>query len=310
MFENNPEGASISQEEYIDICDGVMRKLASENVEIKQDFKIGSYFKLIKHCDGVDTEELSFVHRSIYEYFVAETIYESIKETIIALTDKSQEEFAYNVVKYLKKGEISYTIGNYIERKITKLYLQLDLKKQEIFYNWWEQAVSKMMKNGMLYFSGENLRDLPNVIESDIQCFMNLLEILRLIIFDTSEKRYIMEGVDRLILEKYIKYSYILIQKNQKYPKKNFDLSNLSLANISLAWMDLGGINFAGADLTSTELTGANLIMAGLAGVDLSKAILTKAILSENQAISLSKECDLKGVWIYNEKKDEYKIYE
>ena len=74
--------------------------------------------------------------------------------------------------------------------------------------------------------------------------------------------------------------------------------------------MDLGGINFAGADLTATELTGANLIMAGLAGVDLSKAILTKAILSENQAISLSKECDLKGVWIYNEKKDEYKIYE
>ena len=31
-----------------------------------------NFFKLVKHCEGVETEELYFVHRSIYEYFVAE----------------------------------------------------------------------------------------------------------------------------------------------------------------------------------------------------------------------------------------------
>ncbi len=37
----------------------------------------------MRHCDGIESEELYFVHRSIYEYFVAETIYSSIENAII-----------------------------------------------------------------------------------------------------------------------------------------------------------------------------------------------------------------------------------
>lgn len=164
-----------------------------------------------------------------------------------------------------------------------------------------------MMEYGMFYCSAEKICDLPNIIESDVQCFMNLLEILRLLIFETSDKKFIMEDVDRTILEKYIKYSCILIQGNQKRQTKFLDLAYLSLANINLAWMDLSNINLTSADLTLTDLTGANLVKAGLAGADLTKAILKKAIMTENQVIGLSKECDLRGVWVYNEKKDEFK---
>lgn len=52
---------------------------------------------LERHCEGVETEELYFVHRTIYEYFVVETIYSSIENAMEELSDKSQEELAGNI---------------------------------------------------------------------------------------------------------------------------------------------------------------------------------------------------------------------
>lgn len=84
MFENNPHEACIPQEEYEKICDYVMKDYTYE----KEDFKIGNFFKSVKHCEGTETEELYFVHRSIYEYFVVETIYSSIENAMVELTKK------------------------------------------------------------------------------------------------------------------------------------------------------------------------------------------------------------------------------
>ena len=60
-----------------------------------------NFFKLVKHCEGVETEELYFVHRSIYEYFVAETIFVSVC---------NKEELAGVLAKLLKKNRLSYTM--------------------------------------------------------------------------------------------------------------------------------------------------------------------------------------------------------
>ena len=77
---------------------------------------------LERHCEGVETEEMYFVHRTIYEYFVVETIYSSIENAMEELSDKSQEELAGNIAVYLKKGWITKTIGGYFKWKIMKFY--------------------------------------------------------------------------------------------------------------------------------------------------------------------------------------------
>ncbi len=135
MFENESEDVCISQEEYQKICISVMQESKQGNEKINQDFLIGNFFKLVKHCEGIETEKLYFVHRSIYEYFVAETIYNSIEDAMLSLTAKSQEELAGNIAFYLKEGEITYTIGSYLKSKIIKLYSKLEDKKRKGFTN-------------------------------------------------------------------------------------------------------------------------------------------------------------------------------
>lgn len=106
MFENNPDEASIPQEKYKKICFDVKKKSKYGNEKIDQDFLIGNFFKMVKHCEGVETEELYFVHRSIYEYFVVETICSSIEKAVLKLSQESQDELAGNIAFYLKKGKL------------------------------------------------------------------------------------------------------------------------------------------------------------------------------------------------------------
>lgn len=91
MFENNSEEANISQEEYQKICNKVINNRKEKNEDIKQNFLIGNYFRKIKHCEGIKTEKLCFIHRSIYEYFVAEAIYNEIEAAMIELSEESQK---------------------------------------------------------------------------------------------------------------------------------------------------------------------------------------------------------------------------
>lgn len=115
MFEINPGGANIPQDEYKKICANVMQANEQENQDITQDFKIGGYFKLVHYCEGVETEKLYFVHRSIYEYFVTETILTSMYEAL----DISKERLAYVFGKMLKRGTLSPNILEYLRHKIT-----------------------------------------------------------------------------------------------------------------------------------------------------------------------------------------------
>lgn len=128
MFENNSERAFIPEEHYQKICVNIMQKCGQKNRDIQQDLLVGNYFKLIKHCEGVETEKLYFVHRSIYEYFVVETIYSSIENAMNKLTTESQEELAGNIAIWLKQGDITNTIGQYLQIKILKMYNKISLR--------------------------------------------------------------------------------------------------------------------------------------------------------------------------------------
>lgn len=264
MFENEPVKACISQNEYKKICNKIMKNYTS----IIQDSKIGNYFKAVKHCEGLETEELYFVHRTIYEYFVAETIYSSIESDIIELTEESQKKFIGKISMYLKQGRITNKIGEYLQFKLLKLYYYLDYRKRPYFYQWWERAVEKMMDKGMFYFSGKNIRCFENIIDKEIQCFLNLMKILRLIL-KTSTREYMLENADKEQLEKYIRLRLVACRMEERYGAEILDLSNVFLV----------GINLSGADLKMVNLFRANLSRANLSGTDLSRKDLREVNL-------------------------------
>lgn len=323
IFENNSDEAYIFQSEYSEICKKIQRG-------IEYDSLIGSFFKL-KHCEDIG-DKLYFVHRSIYEYFVAETIYSSIKNTMKEFSENSQKELAGNIVIYLKQGEISNIIGEYLKHKIIKLYNKLNNKEKEGFYSWWENAVNKMMAVGMFYYTKENIQNYKNIIHKEITCFINLIEILRLL-RNIGKKKYIMESVNKKQLEQYIKYCSIedKIALDLRYidlsvldlERVNLikvDLREANLVKTNLVKADLTGVNLREADLreanlTEADLTGANLTETDLTGTDLTETDLTEAnlreaLFDEEQVNYLENKYDLQQVRVYIEKTNEIVTYE
>lgn len=280
MFENEPNEAYIPQEEYKKICDGIIKAQRIENKDIQQDFLIGNFFKL-KHCEGVGTEKLYFVHRSIYEYFVAETIYTSVENAMLQLTEESKKELAGNIAVYLKEGQITNTIGEYLQYKILKLFQRLDGEKKGIFYQWWESTVGMMMVSGMFYFTKRNIQDYKDIIYKEAQCFVNFMIILRLLL-KTGKNSHVMQDIDKAQKEIYIK----LILAQNRNSLKYVNLSKMSLTRINLAGedleeADLSGTDLSGADLSRANLRVADLRRANLNGTDFRGAILRGAKLRD-----------------------------
>lgn len=108
MFENNADKATISQEKFEEICENEMSESEQKDDGIKSDTLIGNFFQ-IKHCEGKGTDELQFVHRSIYEYFVTVYFFESIHNL------KFKEEVAGKLGGLLKYGKLSEQILEYIK---------------------------------------------------------------------------------------------------------------------------------------------------------------------------------------------------
>lgn len=296
MFENNPDKASIPRREYRNICGRVIREQQLQRGEsIGQDFLIGNYFKLVRHCEGVESEELCFVHRSIYEYFVAETIFSSIENALNELSNESQIEFAGNIAQYLKKGELSQTISQYLAHKLRKQYSTLDSAKQQGFYWWWERAIDKMMDVGMFYYSKPVKHETDGML-MEVKCFMNLIEILRNVP-GADPRKCIGGSVKRKSLEKYIRYYAVMFSVwRERATFERINLRKLDLKYLDLHAIDLAGADLAGADLMKADLEGANLTKADLQRVNLLGANLRKADL---RAADLRKanlrKADLRG---------------
>lgn len=257
IFENNADEAYIPNEEYQKICNNIMKEKQTQGNEyIEKDFLIGNYFKLVRHCDGMETENLFFVHRSIYEYFVAETIYSSVENALKEASENSQEEVAGNIVFYLKAGIIDYTIGEYFIHKVMNVYIKLDNKKQDAFYQWWEVMVDNMLKTGMFSYTPQNICQYEHIIGAEITCFLNLIEILRLLL-NITEQKYIMEERNNDKLISYIKCCNVandIINRN-RIP----DLSRIFLRGRNLMWSDLSKIDLCHADLSEANLENTNL---------------------------------------------------
>lgn len=294
MFENNPDEAYIPKDEYEKLCFNIMQKNEQGNESIKQDLLIGNFFRLVRHCEEVESEKLYFIHRSIYEYFVVETIFDSIVNSMTFLTESSQEEFARNIAGYLKQGQITYTIGEYLKHKIIQFYNKLDVERKERFYEWWEMAINKMMIVGMFYYTANNIQNYKDIIAKETRCFINLMEILRQLV-DISGRKYIVQDMDRQKLAKYIKYCSIEYEANFNLNK--MFLSEINLAGVNLRNIHIENTNLSNAVLIDADLRGAVLVKTDLTRADLNGAFLSRADLKATCLLNVDLcERDLSGV--------------
>lgn len=177
MFENEPEKATISKKEFDIICNDKI----NDNDYDKQDVSIGNYFKLVRHTDGTETQEICFIHRSVYEYFVVETIYTSIEQYMYELTEENQEKIAGTIGYLLKQGELTLTMEDYLQYKFKKFIEFYYNKKIEKFYKWCEGIFVKMLDKGMLYYSKKNICHYSNIMYKEMICFVNMTIIIRII---------------------------------------------------------------------------------------------------------------------------------
>ena len=295
MFENNPNQAAISKEEYEKIRDKIFDKDGSIDKIQKGDVLIGNYFQIVPYYDGINTEELRFVHRSIYEYFVAETISSEISELISDMSDATQEKLAGVLGYRMKSGKIDQTISQYMRTKVDNLTARFNEEKKCQFYVWMEQTVGKMMDAGMLYYTGRNINEYKNVIEKEIKCFVNLLDVLRLFL-DYSDRKYIMQDINqeqkyfyichlvdtdfRDLSKTYLRGVDLKVANLREADLREADLREADLREADLIVANLSGADLSGADLSGANLKGANLIVADLSGADLIVANLKGANLS------------------------------
>ena len=260
MFENNSEEAYIPQKEYQEICNSVIQ----ENKQKNQDILIGNFFKTIKHCEGIESEWVSFVHRSIYEYFVAEYIFEQIGISI----KKSKEELAGIFGKVLKKKMLSPEI---------LVFLKFKIKTSELnsMFDMICDTFNLMLSDGMTYYTKECYK---NVMDCEMSVFANMLQIVHLWYREVYQ-------FNKQIVE-YVRHNFKFYFNLQR-----LELIETDLRRVNLIVSNLSEANLSRANLSRTDLRGACLIKANLSEANLIEANLREADLSE---VDLS-EVDLRG---------------
>lgn len=279
IFENNSTEEYIPQKDYEKICDAVVNDKSEKSEIIKHDFMIGNYFKIIKHCEGVGTGELHFIHRSIYEYFVEEYIFESLCE----LTSK--EEIVGKFGELLKYGILSKQILEFMKYKVRNTKFDDIFGKIKLLFQI-------MLQNGMTYYTKMHYR---NVVDREIIIFSNMLEVVHLW-YDVLGK------VDDKIVN-YLQYNnrsnlnlkgIVLRKANlfRSYLDKAFlddaDLTGVKLIRVDLNKGRLRGARLNNAQLTEAYLNEADFIGAYMEKVNLNEAKLIKADLSKATLIGAS----------------------
>lgn len=269
IFENHSDKACIPQKEYEDICSTVIKEISNGNENIKRDFLIGNYFKITKHCEGIGTEELQFVHRSIYEYFVVVYFFESLHN------QTTKEEVAGKLGELLKKGHLFPQVLEFIKYKFDKIiqYSLSDITKE---------TFQLMLRDGMTYYMKGKYK---NIIDREINIFANMLEVVHLW---NPQLGKLDDNIAR-----YLQYNQTI-----NLNLRNTDLRGAHLRGADLCLVDLSEADLRGADLCLVDFVASNLSEADLRGADLkgadfNMAQLRETIFDEKQVEMLHEEYNL-----------------
>lgn len=313
IFENNPSRVFICRKEYENICKLTFQKYNSEQLRLNQ-IMVDNIFLLTKYVEGIETDEIYFIHQSIYDYFVSEYIFSSMyKATFI-----SNDDLASVLGKTLNQNILSASMREFLKMKIigSELVNEFDT----IF-----TVFQRMIQNGMTFYTRKCFK---NAIQCEMNVFSNMLEIIHY----WNRKYYKFDASIRIYLQCQNGANYEFpggmgfCSINLKYVDlKNVNLWGISLRHLSLWGAELSQENIQNADLRNADLRGSNLNSLNLQGVDLQGAHLTgmdlrstnlenadlkKACFSEEQVQYLEKKYDLKGILVLPKDSNVYISYE
>lgn len=248
IFETN--GMSVEEDKYIEIVNSVLTlEKGGELTEKKVifDFPIKDLYET---SGGIE-----FVHKSIYEYFVAEYIYQELKQAYLTLDE----------IGLIKK--LSDILKNSILSDEIKDCLQYKFLNNDVFVNessYYINAFEYMLSNGMIYATGACLK---NGMECEQKVFFNMLELLH---FWTYEKKIRIKNMNNFCF--YLKH----------FANNGINLSEFDLSEGNLEFANLPNAKLIRANLTGAKLAGANLEGANLEGAILENASFFMANLTRS----------------------------
>lgn len=239
------------------------------------DFAIANYYDIGK--------TLQFVHKSIYEYFVAEYIYQNIIKYIEV---KNNEDFAKKLAKLFKKNVISDEIKEFLYYKIEN---NLDiLENIDNFYSFLENTIELMIEDGMTYYLEEKEK---NILKCEENIFTSLMTLIH-IIFNLQKGK-----------KNNISYIFNNLENRVNLSKQILNCRNYikDLSFINLIGTNLRGAYLRGADLRNADLRGADLTVAYLTNADLKGTYLTSAYLTGAYLTGADlRDADLRGANLTN----------
>ena len=242
------------------------------DIEVR-DLLIGQYF-----VEGKDSFELYFVHRSMYQYFVALSIYDSIQGIMDKGNPCDHFEELQNNFYTQKDSEITsfakiIGIDFIYEDPDIEQYLLYMLKNRPIKDNsWWKTFLSYFLDKGLTRYVDDYKESSLKCFNKELNRFYNLIWLTREELRNTGE------------FQSY--YKVAEIDEKLCFYVKQDTLKAVDLSEIDLNRADLSGANLNGADLSGSNLNGADLSIANLIGADLSAVDLRGAKLIETKLIN------------------------
>lgn len=321
IWDKNPDGETITRREYEAIEERVIASNICHTIH-KGDSLIGQFFQC-KYVETIGTYELRFVHRTIYEYFVARAFYDCVRsfdntDTPEQLWEGTEQLAGFANILGIKSLDDYPNIMKYFLRQLNK-----DAGKHS--NNWWRKFMDVFLVAGLMDFANQRKHGGLVGIKEETLRFLNLIQIIREIkkekgehppfrIWSTHGSNItimidgeMLKGVPRLKSSEFIRLLSV--------SSKKIDFSDMDLRGVELQRTDLREAVFRGADLRNVNLSRADLCRADLSEAKLNNAVLSEASLNEAnlKKVNLSKadlsKAELSGAELFGAVLEETKLY-
>lgn len=226
----------------------------------------------IKHLFENIESNIEFIHKSIYEYFVADYLFIRL---VISIQKKNVDDLAETLSEVLKRNTLSDEIVEYLSDKILLKNISA-FSIKDIWFKMPSQksiaclksAFSMMLKNGMTYYCKEkNI----NIIESELNIFNSMIKIFENCL--NSKEKLNISFKDEFVF--YISVAHI---KSGNIKLKNIDLNGVKFKNVSLKNASFTEVNLEEAIFDTVDLSGVSFINVNLSGTQFINVNLNKTV--------------------------------
>lgn len=273
MWELRPSEAYLEREEY----ESIAFEIAGEGEDQLRKLLIGQFF-----IEGQNSHELYFVHRSMYEYFVALSLYDSIQALLslhITPTELYVQNFAdANVNSPLNEIANKLGIQCLSDYPDIQEYLFAMLKQgATVNRDWWLDLLNGFTEYGLADAANERRKGGLAGITEETNRFYNLVWL-------TKEHLKLAGVQPPYNLWREQKPIYLFIPTAVRKDLSDLNLDQESFANADFEQANISGsvlkeACLIGANLSSSDLTRSVLKSAKMYGADLSDADLSLASL-------------------------------